>query len=288
MLLLRPLVLFIAVIFFYMPNLEFIGIGLLLFIYHIILKNRNEYVERVKKLFSDKNIEFPENIKKTSFIPLIIYIFSLSAMFLISFYIYGLAGDMESIAQLEIPEWIIIAVFASSVAAWASYVYLINKIVRDQVIIQEKLYEKGFIKTKIIKYRNGNLVMIMRLLTFNLYEWLLIYSVLRETAYHYIESGVVQNKISEPKNPEPQKTEEIISELHEKEEEYKAEKETAFEIIYNSIISDVVKTEISERYSFIFSKVTKLDRNIGKKILDKMLNEKIINKEDYDRINNFI
>jgi hypothetical protein len=177
--------------------------------------------------------------------------------------------DINQLEQFEVETWQSFLLIGSFALMWVSYTIMINKIIKDQWILQESEVNNNIVKYRFINLREGNFSMILRILTFNLYEWFLIYMLLRETAMHYIEdgtaTGIYKKHIVHPKKEEVKKT-------------------SPFEGLINKI-KDLDK---EEKYSIIFYEVTNMQSEKAEEILERLLEDDYIDKEEYDKIKSFL
>lgn len=272
MILIKPFLVFIALILFYVPYLQFIGIAILMYIYHILIKNRNSHVNKMKEVYKSNGIKFPfkDNGRKI-FIWLYLYIFSLIVLFYMTNTLTSqvVSLDINQLEQFEVDTWQSFLLIGSFALMWISYTTMINKIIKDQWILQESEVHNNIVKYRFIKLREGNFSMLLRILTFNLYEWFLIYMLLRETAMHYIEdgtgTGVYKKHITKPKKKEAEK----ISP-------------------YEGLINKIKGLDKEEKYSIIFYEVTNMQSEKAEKILEKLVEDDYINKEEYNKIKSFL
>ncbi|MGM0640119.1 MAG: hypothetical protein ACQESN_01680 [Thermotogota bacterium] len=272
MILIKPFLVFIALILFYIPNLQFIGIAMLLYIYHILIRNRNSHVEKMKEVYKANGIEFPiKDSGKKTFIWLYLYILSMSVLFYMTNTITTevVSLDINQLEEFQLAPWKSFLVIGSFVSMWITYTFMINKIVKDQWIIQESEINNKIVRYRFINLREGNFSMLLRILTFNLYEWYLIYMLLRETAMHYIEDGTATGIYK--KHIIKKKKEEI-------------QKETPYEGLINKI-KDLDK---EEKYSIVFYEVTNMNDQEANEMLNKLLKDEYINKEEYEKIKSFL
>ncbi|TGG89011.1 hypothetical protein [Geotoga petraea] len=272
MILIRPFLVFIALMLFYIPNLQFIGIAILLYIYHILTKNRNSHIEKMKEVYKANGIDFPiKDSGKKTFVWLYLYIFSLTVLFYMANTLTSevLALDINQIEQFQVEPWESYLLIGSFVLMWVSYTFMINKIIKDQWILQESEINNNIVKYRFISLREGNFSMLLRILTFNLYEWYLIYMLLRETAMHYIEDGTATGVYK--KHIEKPKKEEI-------------KKESPFE----NLINKIKNLDKEEKYSVIFYEVTNMQAEKAEEVLKKLLEENYIDQEEYDKIKSFL
>lgn len=278
MILIKPFFVFVALILFYIPNLQFIGVALLFYIYHILIKNRNLHIQKMREVYKLKGIDFPiKNDYKKSFIFLYLYIFSLSILFYMTNTLTSelLALDINQIDQFQVETWESFILIASFLLMWFSYAFMINKIIKDQWVLQESEINNNIVKYRFIKLREGNLSMFLRILTFNLYEWFLIYILLRETTMHYIEdgtaTGLYKKNLIKPKKEETDEIEKVKETNH-----------------FEELLKKIKDLDKEEKYSIIFYEVTNMEPKEAEEILDKLLKENYIDKEEYDKISSFL
>lgn len=273
MLLIRPFLVFIAMILFYIPNLQFLGIAILLYIYHILIRNRNLHMEKMKEVYKARGIEFPvKDSGKKNFIWLYLYIASMSILFYMTNTVTSeiISLDINQLEQFQIATWKSALIIGSFVGMWIFYTIMINRIIKDQWIMQESEINNRIVKYRFINLREGNFSMLLRILTFNLYEWFLIYMLLRETAMHYIEDGTATGVYKKH----------IVQSNQEIKEEQTSP--------YDALIDKIKDLDKEEKYSIIFYEVTNMQEKEGLEVLDKLFEEEFIDKEEYDKIKSFL
>ncbi|BBE30552.1 hypothetical protein OSSY52_06930 [Tepiditoga spiralis] len=278
MILLKPFIILIALIFWYIPYLQFIGMAIILFVYHTLIKNRNEHIKKMKEIYNANNWDFPIKNIKMSYIPFILYIISALVIAFLSIDMTNQLIDINPSEYSKIvetyPLWKSITFIISLTVTWISYVFMINGIVKDQWHMQESELHNKIIKSRFIRLREGNVAMIFRIITLNFYEWLLLFNLIRETDMCYIANGTASGDYTKyvqiPK------------------EEIKEDINTLIDNLYIKITNEIEKLNEDEKYSKIFSEVTALKKETAKKILQRLFDEEKINKEDYDRIKTFI
>lgn len=285
MLLLRPFMVFIAMILFYIPPLQFIGIALLFFIYHVLIKNRNEHIKKMKEVYKVNNWKFPLEKEGNPFLWLFVYIGSLIVLFYFSTEVTNevMALSLEELSLYNIEKWKSFLIIFSFFTMWVSYTFMINRIIKDQWKLQESELNHNIVNNRIIILREGGIVMLFRVLTLNFYEWFVLFSLLRETALHYFEDGTAtgnyENLISDKIK---------IKDVAKKESHETDIQENSVENIYERIKKDISFLNDNEKYSKIFYEVTSLSNEKAKELLYLLFKDNWISKEEYDKINNFI
>ncbi|AEX85091.1 hypothetical protein XO10_03315 [Marinitoga sp. 1135] len=280
MILLNPMIVFLGMIMYIIPYLWPLSFAITMFIYHILLKNRDVHVKRIKAYFKNSNID-NEDIKRiktnNSISYLIAYLLSYLGFTLIFIKIsnrfeklYASVHNIEELKNIDvyIPDSEIFLFVLFLLLLWLTYIKIINRLIRDQFILQNFEIQHNLIDKAPLKYRDANAVVILRIVTFNLYEWFLLLSLIKETNTLYILSETYkkesfENKTIEDNNYEKTtgKKEDIVSEI----------KKIKFE-------------NKNELLSYIFSKISKLDITEKFKILSELKNQDIIDDEDIKKI----
>lgn len=283
MILLRPLVIFITFILSYIPILQFIGLALLFFIYHVLIRNRNFHIKKMKEVYSSNNLDFP-NIKEKS--PLIwLFVYIASFLIINIFYLY-LSQQISTLSfeELEsfiLPNWQIYLFLGSFIISWISYATIINRIDKDQWQLQESEITHKIVKNRFIKLRDGNVAMFLRIITLDIYQWFLLFFLLRETTIHYFEDGTATGRYTQLiKTQKVEKTDQNSQEKFENKEE---------ENLQQKLIEKIKNTEENERYSIIFSELTSLeDKQKAKEVLDELYEKNYIKREQYEKLLEFL
>lgn len=277
MVFLNPFIIFLGMILYIIPYMWPLSFAITMFVYHILLKNRDEHIKRLKLLFKQKNIETVSLEKYeigNSIKVLISYLISFFGFSLIFIKIsnqlekiYSKISSIEDLQNLEytIPKFDLFLFFIFLFFIWFTYVKLINKIIKDQFYIQNIEIQKGVIEKPTLKYRDPNFVLFLRIITFNLYEWFLLMSLIRETNNFY-----------------------ILDETYKIEKEIKNDNDTKEEKNIEEDISKIFNPENfnskDELLSYVYSKLSKLDTVNRAKKMDELLQKNILTKEDIEKI----
>ncbi|WP_129408200.1 hypothetical protein [Marinitoga lauensis] len=276
MVFLNPFIVIIGMIMYIIPYLWPLSFAITMFIYHILLKNRDEHIKRLKALFKLKDIDLSPLSKfkeENSLKMLFGYLISFTGFSLIFIKIsnqlekvYSQISSIEELQNLEyaLPKFDSFLFFLFLFFIWFTYTRLINKIIKDQFYVQNIEIQKNLIDKPILKYRDSNFVMFLRIITFNLYEWFLLISLIKETNSLYIADKTYKN----------------IEEATTKEKYEKMQKkETFFELP----APDKFNTK-EEFLSYVYSELSKLDTVTRLKKIDEMLQKKLLTKEDVEKI----
>jgi len=255
----------------------------------------------MKQVYEANNWQFPDIKEEVANFWFIMYIISIVV---ISLFYSLLARELINIPfeewqTISIPNWYFYVFFGFFVLSWVSYATMINRIVKDQWQLQESEISHNLVKNRFIKLRNGNTAMLLRIITLDIYEWLLLFFLIRETTMHYIEDGTASGKYPIPVpsgNFGKIETETIQSDkLKEKEldqpkmKPFKEKKEENLNEIYNDLIKKIQGMDDKEKYSTIFAEVTIIkNKEIAKQILNKLLTEEYITQEEYNKLIEFI
>jgi hypothetical protein len=277
MVFLNPFIIFLGMVLYIIPYMWPLSFAITMFVYHILLKNRDEHIKRLKILFKQKNIE-TVSLEKfemgNSIKVLISYLISFSGFSLIFIKIsnqlekiYSKISSVEDLQNLEytIPKFDLFLFFIFLFFIWFTYVKLINKIIKDQFYIQNIEIQKGIIEKPTLKYRDSNFVLFLRIITFNLYEWFLLMSLIRETNNFYILDGTYKIK------------KDIKSEIDIEEE--KNIEEDIFEILNPKNFNSK-----DELLSYVYSELSKLDTVNRIKKMNELLQKNILTKDDIEKI----
>ncbi|KAF2956516.1 hypothetical protein [Marinitoga sp. 38H-ov] len=209
MVILNPLIVIIGMIIYLIPYLWPVSFAITMFVYHILLKNRDEHIKRLKKIFETKgikNYDFGKIKEKDSLKVLFGYIISFLGFTLIFLKlsnqiekIYSQITSLEELQNLEysLPQFDTFLFILFLFFLWVTYINLLNKIIKDQFFIQNMEIINNVIDKPVIKYRDSNFIMFLRIITFNLYEWFLLISLIRETNTLYIKDGTYNIKTEE-------------------------------------------------------------------------------------------
>lgn len=301
MIIVRPFLLLLGFIFQYIPFLQFLGVIILFFTYYTLIRNRNTHIKIMKQVYEANNWQFPDIKEEVANFWFIMYIISIVVM---SLFYSLLARELINIPfeewqTISIPNWYFYVFFGFFVLSWVSYATMINRIVKDQWQLQESEISHNLVKNRFIKLRNGNTAMLLRIITLDIYEWLLLFFLIRETTMHYIEDGTASGKYPIPVpsgNFGKIETEPIQSDkLKEKEldqpkmKPFKEKKEENLNEIYDDLIKKIQGMDDKEKYSTIFAEVTIIkNKEIAKQILNKLLTEEYITQEEYNKLIEFI
>ncbi|KUK14786.1 MAG: Uncharacterized protein XD53_1790 [Petrotoga mobilis] len=284
MILLRPFIIFITFVLSYIPVLQFIGLALLFFIYHVLIRNRNLHIERMKKVYETNNLSFP-NLKESSpTIWFVLYMVSFLVLNVFYLYLVQQVGSLtfEEMQTFTLPSWQIYLFLGSFLLSWISYASLINRIDKDQWQLQESEISNKIVKNRFIKLRDGNVAMLLRIVTLDIYQWFLLFFLLRETTIHYFEDGTATGRYLELIKKDDQETQ------NESSTNDTAEK-PAQEDLYEKITHQIKNIGKDERYSTIFSHVTSIsDKKKAEEILEKLLEDGYIEEEEYKKLQQFL
>jgi len=285
MILLRPFIIFITFFLSYIPVLQFVGLALLFFIYHVLIRNRNLHIERMKKVYQTNNLSFPDIKEKNPLIWFVLYMVSFLVLNVFYLNLMQQVANLtfEEIQTFTIPNWQIYLFLGSFLLSWISYARMINRIDRDQWQLQESEISHKIVKNRFIKLRDGNVVMLLRIITLDIYQWFLLFFLIRETTIHYFEDGTATGRYL------------ALVKKDEKETQNKAstngngEKPVQQEDIYEKITNQIKDLSEDEKYSTIFSQVTSLsDKQKAQKILEKLLENGYIKEEEYKKLQQFL
>ena len=284
MILLRPFIIFITFVLSYIPVLQFVGLALLFFIYHVLIRNRNLHIERMKKVYETNNLTFPDIKEKSPIIWFILYM--VSFLVLNVFYLYLIQQvatlTLEEIQTFTLPSWQIYLFLGSFLLSWISYASMINRIDKDQWQLQESEISNKIVKNRFIKLRDGNVAMLLRIVTLDIYQWFLLFFLLRETTIHYFEDGTATGRYLELIKKDEKETQ------NESSTNDTAEK-PAQEDLYEKITNQIKNVGKDERYSTIFSHVTSIsDKKKAEEILEKLLEDGYIEEEEYKKLQQFL
>ncbi|MBL5981273.1 hypothetical protein NAAC61_03910 [Petrotoga sp. 8T1HF07.NaAc.6.1] len=284
MILLRPFIIFITFVLSYIPVLQFVGVALLFFIYHVLIRNRNLHIERMKKVYETNNLSFPDLKEKNPIIWLVLYMVSFLVLNVFYLYLIQQVGSLtfEEMQTFTLPSWQIYLFLGSFLLSWISYASLINRIDKDQWQLQESEISNKIVKNRFIKLRDGNVVMLLRIVTLDVYQWFLLFFLIRETTIHYFEDGTATGRYLELiKREEKESQNDTLTDGI-------AEKPTQ-EDPYEKIINQIKNMGKDERYSTIFSHVTSIpDKKKAEEILEKLLEDGYIKEEEYKKLQQFL
>ncbi|POZ87944.1 hypothetical protein [Petrotoga sibirica] len=284
MILLRPFIIFITFVLSYIPVLQFVGLALLFFIYHVLIRNRNLHIERMKKVYQSNNLSFPDIKEKSPIIWFALYIVSFLVLNVFYLYLIQQVGSLtfEEMQTFALPSWQIYLFLGSFLLSWISYASMINRIDRDQWQLQESEISNKIVKNRFIKLREGNVVMLLRIITLDIYQWFLLFFLIRETTIHYFEDGTATGRYLQ-----------LI-----KKDEKETQNETSTDVTaakpeqedpYEKIINQIKNMGKDERYSTIFSHVTSIsDKKKAEEILEKLLEDGYIKEEEYKKLQQFL
>lgn len=284
MILLRPFIIFITFVLSYIPVLQFVGLALLFFIYHVLIRNRNLHIERMKKVYQSNNLNFPDIKEKNPIIWFVLYMISFLVLNIFYLYLIQQVGSLtlEEIPTFTLPSWQIYLFLGSFLLSWISYASMINRIDRDQWQLQESEISNKIVKNRFIKLRDGNVVMLLRIVTLDVYQWFLLFFLIRETTIHYFEDGTATGRYLELIKKDEKQTQNETSTKN------TTEKSTQ-EDPYEKIINQIKNMGEDERYSTIFSHVTSIpDKKKAEEILEKLLEDGYIKEEEYKKLQQFL
>ncbi|MDY6895282.1 MAG: hypothetical protein SVO01_07715 [Thermotogota bacterium] len=284
MILLRPFIIFITFVLSYIPVLQFVGLALLFFIYHVLIRNRNLHIERMKKVYQSNNLSFPDIKEKSPIIWFALYIVSFLVLNVFYLYLIQQVGSLtlEEMQTFTLPSWQIYLFLGSFLLSWISYASMINRIDRDQWQLQESEISNKIVKNRFIKLRDGNVVMLLRIITLDVYQWALLFFLIRETTIHYFEDGTATGRYLELVKKDEKETQNETSTKN------TTEKPTQ-EDPYEKIINQIKNVGKDERYSTIFSHVTSIsDKKKAEDILEKLLEDGYIKEEEYKKLQQFL
>jgi len=232
----------------------------------------------MKKVYETNNLSFPDLKEKNPIIWLVLYMFSFLVLNVFYLYLIQQVGSLtlEEIQTFTLPSWQIYLFLGSFILSWISYASLINRIDKDQWQLQESEISNKIVKNRFIKLRDGNVAMLLRIVTLDIYQWFLLFFLLRETTIHYLEDGTATGRYLE-----------LI-----KKDEKETQNETSTndaEDPYEKIINHIKNVGKDERYSTIFSHVTSIpDKNKAEEILEKLLEDGYIEEEEYKKLQQFL
>lgn len=284
MILLRPFIIFITFVLSYIPVLQFVGLALLFFIYHVLIRNRNLHIERMKKVYETNNLTFPDIKEKSPIIWFVLYIVSFLVLNVFYLYLIQQVGSLtfEEMQTFTLPSWQIYLFLGSFLLSWISYASMINRIDRDQWQLQESEISNKIVKNRFIKLREGNVVMLLRIITLDVYQWFLLFFLIRETTIHYFEDGTATGRYLQLVKKDEKETQNETSTKNTTEK-------PAQEDPYEKIINQIKNVGEDERYSTIFSHVTSIsDKKKAEEILEKLLEEGYIKEEEYKKLQQFL
>ncbi|POZ90032.1 hypothetical protein [Petrotoga sp. SL27] len=284
MILLRPFIIFITFVLSYIPVLQFIGLALLFFIYHVLIRNRNLHIERMKKVYETNNLSFPDLKESSPTIWFVLYMVSFLVLNVFYLYLVQQVGSLtfEEMQTFTLPSWQIYLFLGSFLLSWISYAIMINRIDKDQWQLQESEISNKIVKNRFIKLRDGNVAMLLRIVTLDIYQWFLLFFLLRETTIHYFEDGTATGRYLELIKKDDQETQ------NESSTNDTAEK-PAQEDLYEKITHQIKNIGKDERYSTIFSHVTSIsDKKKAEEILEKLLEDGYIEEEEYKKLQQFL
>jgi hypothetical protein len=159
---------------------------------------------------------------------------------------------------------------------------MINRIDKDQWQLQESEISNKIVKNRFIKLRDGNVAMLLRIVTLDIYQWFLLFFLLRETTIHYFEDGTATGRYLELIKKDEKETQ------NESSTNDTAEK-PAQEDLYEKITNQIKNVGKDERYSTIFSHVTSIsDKKKAEEILEKLLEDGYIEEEEYKKLQQFL
>lgn len=287
MIIIRPILILVGFVLYYIPILQFVGIALLFFSYHILIKNRKTHIERMKKVYESNNWNFPEIDKKNPFLWFISYIISIAIMSI--FYtviIEQIASlSLEELQNFVLPSWQLYLILGAFVLSWISYSNMINRIIKDQWQLQESELQHQIVKNRFIKLRDGNVAMLFRIITLDIYEWFLLFFMVRETTMHYFEDGSIMEKPIV--NTEVSKNH--ISQQENDSDENSKVMEDEEEKIYDLIVKKIKNVTEEEKYSAVFSEITSIiDKDKAQRVLKKLLDNNYITQSEYEKIKSFL
>ncbi|OQY10263.1 MAG: hypothetical protein B6I29_01895 [Marinitoga sp. 4572_148] len=278
MVFLNPLVVIIGMIIYIIPYLWPVSFAITMFVYHILLKNRDEHLKRLEIIFKSKKIDIKtiEKIKKDNSLKVLFgYVVSFTGFYIIFIKlsnkietIYSQISSIEDLQNFEnsLPASDTFLFFLFLFLVWFTYTRLISRIIKDQFFIQNIEIQQHIIDSSVLKYRDANFVMFLRIITFNLYEWFLLISLIRETNTLYITDGTY--KIEN----ENQKQNYNVEELAEK-------RESDFEILNPDEFASK-----EEFLSYLYAQLSKLDGVNRIKRINELLEKNVITKEDVEKI----
>ena len=284
MILLRPFIIFITFVLSYIPVLQFVGVALLFFIYHVLIRNRNLHIERMKKVYETNNLTFPDIKEKNPIIWFILYMVSFLVLNVFYLYLIQQVGSLtfEEMQTFTLPSWQIYLFLGSFLLSWISYASMINRIDKDQWQLQESEISNKIVKNRFIQLRDGNVAMLLRIVTLDIYQWFLLFFLLRETTIHYFEDGTATGKYLEliKKDEKEAQNESSTNDTA---------KKPAQEDLYEKITNQIKNVGKDERYSTIFSHVTSIsDKKKAEEILEKLLEDGYIEEEEYKKLQQFL
>jgi hypothetical protein len=238
----------------------------------------------MKKVYETNNLTFPDIKEKSPIIWFILYM--VSFLVLNVFYLYLIQQvatlTLEEIQTFTLPSWQIYLFLGSFLLSWISYASMINRIDKDQWQLQESEISNKIVKNRFIKLRDGNVAMLLRIVTLDIYQWFLLFFLLRETTIHYFEDGTATGRYLELIKKDEKETQ------NESSTNDTAEK-PAQEDLYEKITNQIKNVGKDERYSTIFSHVTSIsDKKKAEEILEKLLEDGYIEEEEYKKLQQFL
>jgi len=277
MIILNPLIVIVGMIIYIIPYLWPVSFAITMFVYHILLKNRDEHIKRLKILFerkSIKNYDFGKIKEENSLKILFGYIISFLGFTLVFLKlsnqieeIYSQINTLEDLQNLEytLPQFDVFLFILFLFFLWFTYINLISRIVKDQFFIQNIEIINNIIDKPVIKYRDSNFVMFLRIITFNLYEWFLLISLIRETNTLYIKDGTFNIK---SKNEEKNK-EKIVENVEENN--------------VKELNSEEFETR-DEYLSYLYSILSQLNNVDRTKKMEELLSKNMISEEEAEKL----
>ncbi|GAB6189452.1 hypothetical protein JCM30566_11910 [Marinitoga arctica] len=281
MIFLNPLIVIIGMIIYIIPYLWPVSFAITMFVYHVLLKNRDEHIRRLKYTLENKNIDLSifDKIKEGNSLKILFsYIVSFAGFYIIFMRIsnqieniYSKISSIEELQTLETPlsTFDTLLFFFFLFLIWFTYTLLINRIIKDQFYLQNIEIQQNIIESPILKYRDSNFVMFLRLITFNLYEWFLLISLIRETNTLYLTDGTYKIESKTQKN-NLIKTDEI------------QEKGFGFKIMKPDEFDSK-----EEFLSYLYAELSKLDSINRIKKINELLEKHIITKDEVEKIRKF-
>jgi hypothetical protein len=277
MIILNPLIVIVGMIIYIIPYLWPVSFAITMFVYHILLKNRDEHIKRLKILFERKgikNYDFGKIKEGNSLKILFGYIISFLGFTLVFLKlsnqieeIYSQINTLEDLQNLEytLPQFDVFLFILFLFFLWFTYINLISRIVKDQFFIQNIEIINNIIDKPVIKYRDSNFVMFLRIITFNLYEWFLLISLIRETNTLYIKDGTFNIK---SKNEEKNK-EKIVENVEENN--------------VKELNSEEFETR-DEYLSYLYSILSQLNNVDRTKKMEELLSKNMISEEEAEKL----
>ena len=124
--------------------------------------------------------------------------------------------------------------------------------------------------------------MLLRIITLDVYQWFLLFFLIRETTIHYFEDGTATGRYLQLVKKDEKETQNETSTNG-------AAEKPAQEDPYEKIINQIKNVGEEERYSTIFSHVTSIsDKKKAEEILEKLLEEGYIKEEEYKKLQQFL